>query len=83
MYHNRMPLLYIFNNRENEILFLFHLKANIILFKVVSISILASKERVCRLEQNLEDLAAKLDTSKAREDILLKDLTGLYITKVV
>ena len=83
MYHNRMPLLYIFNNRESEILFLFHLKANIILFKVVSISILASKEKVCGLEQNLNDLGAKLDTSKAREDILLNDLTGLYITKVM
>ena len=36
---------------------------------------------MCGLEQNLNDLAAKLDTSKAREDILLKDLTGLYIIK--
>ena len=41
-------------------------------------SILASKDKVCGIEQKLEDFAAKLDTSKAREGTLNKDLSGLY-----
>ena len=41
-------------------------------------SILASKDKVCGMEQNLKDFAAKLETSKAREGTLNKDLSGLY-----
>ena len=41
-------------------------------------SILASKDKVCGMEQNLKDFAAKLDTSKAREGTLEKRLSGLY-----
>ena len=46
------------------------------------LSIAASKQKVCDLEQNRKDLEQELESSKSREAFLHGDLTGLFITYI-
>ena len=43
----------------------------------------ACQEKVSELEQNLKDLNDDLESSKAREGSLRKDVIGLYITQII